>query len=374
MKIFLRGLTAVGITIGSIVLVIVCMILIARWLKIQEIKITTPNGIQENSYINIGGIEQYIQIRGKDKNNPVIIFLHGGPGNTIAHLSYYYQPELEAQYTFVNWDQRGSGKTYYRNNDLDVESHLSTEILLEDLDELVDYAREKFNQDQVIVMGHSWGTLLGSKYVLVYPEKVMAYIGIGQVVSLKEGYLYSSNEALEKARTKGDSEVVNKLEEAIENFSKTNTIDAFDFNNFIKMQQYTMKYNAYEGEMSSLKMLWMMVTSPELSWADIKWFFKTSNPSNLITLQGPLLADCFFGLHLYEFGNQYEVPMHYITGAYDVSTPIELVESYYETMVAPTKSITRIPDTGHLIFFDNPKLFSSVVEDILTQQVSHSID
>lgn len=374
MRNIFRGLAYIGSGLGIVIICIVCILCMVRWIKTKEIKITTPNGIQENGYVNIGGIEQYVQIRGKDKNNPVIIFLHGGPGNTIAHLSYYYQPELESQYTFVNWDQRGSGRTYYRNDDLDVKSQLSTEILLEDLDELIDYVRERFNQDQVIVMGHSWGTLLGSKYVLAHPEKVLAYIGIGQVVSLKEGYLYSSNEALEKARAKGDREVVNKLEGAIETFSKTNIIDAFDFNNFIKMQQYTMKYNAYEGQMSSLKMLWMMVTSPELSWADIKWFFKTSNPSNLITLQGPLLNDCLFGLNLYEFGNEYKVPMHFITGAYDVSTPIELAESYYETMVTPTKSITRIPDTGHLIFFDNPKLFSSVVEDILSQQVSHSMD
>lgn len=365
MKIISKILTYVGIGIITAIIIILITLCIARFINAKNIKITTPNGIQENIYVNLGGIDQYIQIRGEDKNNPVIIFLHGGPGNPISHLSYYYEPYLESQYTFVNWDQRGSGKTYYRNEGLDVKSHLSTDILLNDLNDLVDYIRETLNQDKIIIMGHSWGTLLGSKYVLAHPEKVLTYIGIGQVVSLQEGYINSSNGAIKKAQEQGDTKVAQQLESTKNLFSKTNSLDEFDFNNFIKMQQYSMKYHAYEGQISTPEMLWMMITSPYMSYENIKWFLKTSKMNTVSALQEPLLNDCFFKLNLCEFGNQYEVPVHYITGEHDVSTPIELLQKHYDTIVAPDKSITSIPNTGHLVFFDDPQKFSNVLNEIL---------
>lgn len=362
MRSILNVLAYAGIGIVLVIALIIGILLSVRWIKAEQIKITTPNGIQEKRYINLGGIEQYVQIRGEDRSNPVIVFLHGGPGNPISYLAYQYQTDLESRYTFVNWDQRGSGRSYYKNLNLDVQSQLSTEILLNDLDELVDYVRGELNQEQVIVMGHSWGTLLGSQYVLAHPDKVLAYVGIGQVVSLKEGYIYSANKAIEKAQEQGDKKVAEQLEVAKNIFSDTNTLEEFDFNNFIKMQQSTMRYNAYEGQMSNFKMLWMMITSPELSLEEIKWFLKTSNPTNLLALQGPLLSDCFFKFNLNEFRNQYNMPVYYISGEYDVSTPIELVEEYYNSIEAPTKSIIRMPNTGHLPFFDDPQAFSEVIK------------
>ncbi|MGL5676559.1 MAG: alpha/beta fold hydrolase [Cellulosilyticaceae bacterium] len=362
----LKGLMYLGGGIMLVLTCILCIVLIRRCIKAEQIKIKTPNGIQEKVYVNLGGIEQYIQIRGEDKSNPVIIFLHGGPGNTISHLAYYYQPYLEANYTIVNWDQRGSGRTYYRNEDLDVKTQLSTEILLEDLDDLVDYTRETLGQEKVIIMGHSWGTLLGSKYVLAHPEKVESYIGIGQAVSLKEGYLYSSYEAIKKAEAQGDTKVAQALAEATERFANTHTLEDFDFNDFIKMQQYSMKYNAYDGAVSTFEMIDMLLTSPELSWEDIKWFFKTSDYSQVLAMQGPLVSDCFFGFNIYDIGSHYEVPVHYITGTCDVSTPADLTEAYYETVVAPHKSMTQVPDAGHLIFFDDPQGFSEVVKQLLS--------
>ncbi|MGL6173685.1 MAG: alpha/beta fold hydrolase [Cellulosilyticaceae bacterium] len=362
MRRVLNGLTYGGIGMIVIIVLIVSILLSIRWIKAEKLKITTPNGIQEKRYINLGGIEQYVQIRGEDRDNPVIVFLHGGPGNTISHLAYQYQTDLESQYTFVNWDQRGSGRTYYKNLNLNVQSQLSTKILLNDLDELIDYIRDELNQEQVIIMGHSWGTLLGSQYALAHPDKVLAYVGIGQVVSLKEGYVYSANKAIEKAQEQGDNKMAEQLEVTKNIFSNTNTLEVFDFNNFIKMQQATMRYNMYEGQMSNFKMVWMMITSPELSFEEIKWFFKTSNPTNLVALQGPLLSDCFFELNLNDFSSQYSMPVYYISGEYDVSTPIELVEEYYNSIEAPTKSIIRMPNTGHLPFFDDPQGFSEVIK------------
>ncbi|WP_191014367.1 alpha/beta fold hydrolase [Treponema zioleckii] len=106
--------------------------------------------------------------------------------------------------TFVGWDQRSSSRTYYTNKNID--SNNSTAFFdqaLCDLDELVDYARKRFNKEKVIIMGYSYGTILGSQYVVSHPDKVSQYIAIGQVVSVSTGDILSYNDALLKAKKAG---------------------------------------------------------------------------------------------------------------------------------------------------------------------------
>jgi len=107
-----------------------------------------------------------------NRNNPVIIFLHGGPGAGLTCLNYIFSDPLTSEYTFVGWDQRGCGRTYLNNISVDPDNDTVTfDQLQKDLDELVDHAREKFGQDKVILMGHSWGTVVGSVYAQEHPEK-----------------------------------------------------------------------------------------------------------------------------------------------------------------------------------------------------------
>ena len=126
---------------------------ILRIRNANKSKINTDNGIQENIYVEIGGIEQYLQIRGEDKDNPVILWLHGGPGFPLTYLSYYYQTGLEDDYTIVCWEQRGCGRTYYRNEPTE---DVSVDILLSDMDELIDYLRERFGEERIIIIGQSY--------------------------------------------------------------------------------------------------------------------------------------------------------------------------------------------------------------------------
>ena len=114
---------------------------------------------------------------------------------------------LTDEYTVVCWDERGCGRSYYRNVNIDPDNEtLSFDAQLADLDALVDYLCERFSQDQVIIIGHSYGTMLGSRYVLAHPEKVSAYIGIGQSVNTRNysDEIYSYEDALAKARANGD--------------------------------------------------------------------------------------------------------------------------------------------------------------------------
>ncbi|MEG0692116.1 MAG: alpha/beta hydrolase [Oscillospiraceae bacterium] len=115
-----------------------------------------------------------------------------------------------------------------------------------------------------------------------------------------------------------------------------------------------MKCNRYAGELSTPKMLWTMLTSPSFGIADLQWQMKGNNVDEVLRLQAPLIEDCFFNINLYDYGISYQVPMHYITGEFDVSTPVDLLKSYYELVEAPQKMLTTVENSGHLLFMENP--------------------
>lgn len=206
------------IVFGIAMILIFIAIGTIRFINAKKNHISQPNGIQENINVEIGGIEQYLQIRGEDKDNPVILWLHGGPGFPLTYLSSYYQKDLEANYTIVCWEQRGCGRTYYQNSD---NGELTIERLVADMDELVNYLCERFQRDKIIIMGQSWGTVLGMEYLNENPQKVAAYIGIGQVTDFKQGKIHAAQIAIPKSSDKDTL----LLENYIQSFQKTGCID-----------------------------------------------------------------------------------------------------------------------------------------------------
>ena len=153
----------------------------------KQYRILSPQGIDEKIYVNINGQEQYVFIRGMDVNNPIILNLHGGPANPDAFFTYEFAKEIIDEFTYVSWDQRGCGRTYYKNKRIDPQNESANfEQAIKDVDELVKYLCIRLKKDKVIIMGHSYGSLLGEHYVLKYPERVERYIGIGQSVSIKD--------------------------------------------------------------------------------------------------------------------------------------------------------------------------------------------
>ena len=145
--------------------------------NINQLKhfIRYKDGVNEQIYVKLTDQEEYISIIGENDNNPVIISLHGGPGAPTTFIDYCWQDYLTDDYTLVSWDERGCGRSYYRNVAVDPDNDtLSFDAQLADLDALVDYLHDRFDKDKVIIMGHSYGTMLGSRYVLAHPEKVSA--------------------------------------------------------------------------------------------------------------------------------------------------------------------------------------------------------
>ena len=165
--------------------------------------ITSPAKINESLYLDINGQEQYINIRSTDINNPVILYLHGGPGNSDTPMSYVFSDYLVDDYTVVCWDQRGCGRTYFRNDDKN-NSTLSFETALSDMEVLTSYLKERFSQEKIIIMGHSYGSVLGSAYAYEHPEDCEAFIGVGQFVNFKAASMAAYDVAYQRAKTLPD--------------------------------------------------------------------------------------------------------------------------------------------------------------------------
>src|SRR3954468_2948820 len=146
----------------------------------------TPNGIDRAEAIDIGGIKQWITIRGDDTRNPVLLVLHGGPGYVELPLSWWYTRGWEEYFTVVQWDQRGAGKTYLMSDPKAVAPTMTGERMVQDSEELVQWLRASLHKQKIFVWGHSWGSYLGLELALHHPEWLHAYIGTGQITNSPE--------------------------------------------------------------------------------------------------------------------------------------------------------------------------------------------
>jgi pimeloyl-ACP methyl ester carboxylesterase len=147
----------------------------ARLLAIQS-----PNGVQEGMYVKIGGIDQWIQIRGEDRGNPVILFVHGGPGGSTIPISSGWQP-WEKYFTVVQWDQRGTGRTL-RMTGQSIAPTMTLAQMTQDGVEVAEFLRAHLHKNRIILIGHSWGSFLGIHIAKQRPDLFHAFVGTGQLV------------------------------------------------------------------------------------------------------------------------------------------------------------------------------------------------
>src|SRR5580704_15873651 len=175
-------------------------------------KIVSPDGIDTKAAVPINGTMQWITVRGRDLRNPILLFIHGGPAAPEMPTSWTFQNDWEDFFTVVQWDQRGSGKTYAANDPAKVKPTLTVARMEQDTAELMQYLRAKYGKDKIFVIGHSWGTVLGLKLAQEHPEWLYAYIGMGQIIDMRESEQRDYESALASAKADHNQKAIQQLE------------------------------------------------------------------------------------------------------------------------------------------------------------------
>ncbi len=301
-------------------------------------------------YAHVGGIEHYLLHYQSKPEDPVLLFIHGGPGQTESFIAYVVEEYVQRDYNIVYYDQRGAGKTWLKNK----KCRPDTETLKRDLLEIVLYLKKKYGKDKIGILGHSWGSVLGSMFALEHPEHTLCYIGCGQVIEIMEneriGYAILKA-AIEKSGNKKDRRKLEKIGEY--------PTPHFDWNAYRRMGQIRSlqgKYGLAQDFSRALIGLWRR--SPIMGIRDLLPFI-TGISVNMQVMKELMSFD------LRKSGSCYQVPVYYVLGEKDNQTPIEISRRYFEDVQAPDKKLYLIPDAGHAPMIDNVKAYREALREIV---------
>lgn len=306
------------------------------------------NYIEE--YVQINDIKQYF-LHYPAQSDIVILFLHGGPGQSEVQLAY--KTGLSQQnYNVVYYDQRGAGKTQSKNKTKSQD--ITLENLLDDLKATIQFISKRYADSKIILLGHSWGSILGIEYIKRYPNTVSAYIGMGQVVNFLKGekvgfdYCY---EQVKQGGHKGSKKKMNHFKDYPFSINQKNALKMIGLFRSIQMKY---KLAGYSG--GNAKMLSLFMKSPLFSLSDIPTLlFSMQTNCNLIN--NLLTYDtCDF--------TKFNIPVYFICGRNDWQVPSVLVEKYYSDIDAPDKALYWIEDAGHLSDIENPNDYNAALSDI----------
>ena len=300
--------------------------------------ITAPNGIDDATYVEIGGIEQWITIRGEDRNNPVLLFLHGGPGDATNPWGYAAFRSWLKYFTVVQWDQRGAGRTFGRNGAASA-STITPDRMIQDGIELSEFLKKKLHNDKIVLVGHSWGSILGFCMAKARPELFYAFVGTGQVAaefSRSSAVAYTT--LLERASRQGNFEAVQELQ-------KVGPPPYKDGKGFGVLHKWAMLFERADVFLASA--LGFALTAPGYSVRDINDWFEGQRVS------GEHLEPYFDELDQQLLGGELAVPVFVIQGAEDYTTPVTLAKTYLDSVHAPRKAFSTIEGGGHFAVFTN---------------------
>jgi pimeloyl-ACP methyl ester carboxylesterase len=356
--------TIVGGILGGVALLVLVALLYRtarQALTARALAIRASAGIQQGEYIQIGGRPQWVQIRGEDRVNPVLLVLHGGPGIAYSPFTALFRA-WERDFTVVQWDQPGAGKTASRNGKSGYVG-LSVEGMVDDSVEVAQWVLRRLGQRRLIIFGTSWGSLLGLHLVKRRPDLVLAYVGEGQFVDGREGARVGYELGLARARQLGKSDAITALE----------TVGPPPYHNtktFLIKQRALGQVDLETANGRRFPNIpAMVIFAPGYTLRDSLAYFRGLGASRDALEQVVLNHD------LRTLGADFTAPLFFFQGAHDLYTPAQPVEAYVATLRAPWKELVLWEDEAHLTFLTNPaKIHQELVSRVRPLALARSPD
>lgn len=308
-------------------------------------KIVSPNGIDEAKAVEIGGIRQWITVRGRDRANPILLVLHGGPAAPDLPNRYLFEGPWTDYFTVVEWDQRGSGKTYELNDPEKIAPTMHAERMLQDTEELVAYLRATYNKKKIFALGHSWGTVLGLNLAARKPDWLYAYIGVGQIINARESERICYEWVLNTARKAGDAQAIKELE-AIAPYPEPN--GALPLEKVNVERKWSVHYGGLTYNRQSYDFWWnAQKISPDYSETD----FKAIHDGSAFSLSKLLPEEAATDFtKLTRLG----CPVLIFAGRHDYTTASEPVRRWFDKLQAPSKRWVWFENSAHMIYAEEP--------------------
>lgn len=348
-------------------LLIVTIILMGGLMIYSQLTVSTPkikdeNGnVMENSIATLESVDlnarsEWISIRGQNKNNPVLLFLAGGPGGSQMAAVRHELSELEKHFVVVVWDQPGSGKSYSTGNE-----NLTVNTYIEDGLALTEYLRNRFNHEKIYLVGESWGSALAVFLASKSPDYYHAVIGTGQMVDFLETENLDYDKAIEIAIEKGDNDKINKLKEngRPPYYGSDVTWKSAEYLNYLSSYM-----NSNPKIQNSGYQTFRDIFSSEYSILDkINYLRGIVNTFNYVYPQ-------LYDIDLRTDYSKINVPIYFFLGRHDINAPISLVENYLNVLEAPHKEIIWFENSGHSPWINESDRFVRELISISKQRYS----
>jgi len=345
---------------------IILMTLLIRGIGKAVNNKTPSGGINENMYVDVNNSKQWISIYGKDKNNPVILYLHGGPGGATSYVDYKFLRKWSDIYTVVSWDQRDVGLSA-KKNEGQKDVPYTKELFMTDALELTDYLKNYLKKDKLILIGHSWGSIFGANLALEHPELYQYFIGTGQVIDMRE-----NEKALKEAvmvwsnGNKEDEPLIAKLdpykldEECVK--ARTKLLEKYGYGAGSENPDYNLYSALFFNPYYSLSDIYKLIK---------KMFFSSDNSDSI--KYNDFISSTEFDKFSLLNRTEYQIPYYNINGDHDYQANTFIAKEYYDIVKAPRKKLYLMKDMNHGLLAVRSEEFSGYMHEIAKlEQTSNS--
>lgn len=310
--------------------------------------------ISEKIYININGIDQGMFIKGKDVNNPILLYLHGGMPDYF--LTHKYPTGLEDYFTVVWWEQRGSGMSFSASVPSD---SMTLEQMICDTKEVTNYLRNRFAREKIYLMGHSGGTFIGIQVALQVPELYYAYIGVSQISNQLQSERLAYEYMLKKFSEKGNKKMVRKLEEAPVTLTSV-TPEAY------QVLRDPAMHSLGIGTTHEMKSVIRGIFIPSLLCKEYNikekynlWHGKSRSGISVLWAN---MVTTDLNVQVTEL----KLPVYFVGGVYDYTVSCILAKDYFKKIKAPIKGFYTFEKSAHSPMFEEPEKMQHIISnDIL---------
>lgn len=302
-----------------------------------------PSGINVLRTVQIGGIPQWISVRGNNPSNPILLFLHGGPGSPMMPQSWTFERPWEDFFTVVQWDQRGAGKTFSAMNRVP-DKTMNIAEMQADAEQLIEWLRQTYGKRKIFLLGHSWGSILGLRVAQHRPDLLYAYIGVGQVVNGHRNEVIGYQQTLAEAEKVRNQVAIKELK-SLAPYPNPNGITPMSRVLVERKWDVALGGMIYGQSTADMSTIWAM--SPD--YTDYDNVSAALGEISSVQILLPEMETVNF-----DDAIRFKCPVFIFAGAEDRTTPESIAETYYESIQAPEKKFFKIKRAAHYVVTEAP--------------------